>query len=137
MSAEGIPGALVIGAANGAGMAMATTIPIDHGLALGAIGGCCAYLASSVAIPLSSRIFYSIFSFIIGYLSGVLLLNWLSYNGAAAVLACLVSALASYVFGSLKRWSDGGPRPDWIEWASTLLGGLIPSFLKRGKRDDG
>lgn len=134
MSAEGVVGnAIVTGIANGGGVAMAgMMLTFDPNLALGSIGGCCMFLAASATIPWSSRVFYALGSCIMGYLVGIFVLGLGSYTGLAAIVACFVSALASWVVGSLKRWADGGPKPEWIEW----IGGFMPAFLQRGKRDE-
>ncbi|MDF2642988.1 MAG: hypothetical protein K0R45_2261 [Pseudomonas sp.] len=137
MSAELIPGVLASGAVNGGEAAItAYLFSFDHGMALAAIGGCCFFLGASAALPWSTRIFYGLGSCIIGYMFGIMMLNLLSYAGAAAFLACVASALASWIFGSLKRWADGGPRPEWVDWFVTLAKGFLPDFLKRGKRDE-
>ena len=136
MSAEAIPAAIVSGVATGGGVTLAYLFSFDHGMALAAIGGCCFFLGASAALPWSTRVFYALGSCIIGYIFGIMMLNLLSYNGAAAFLACVASALASWVFGSLKRWADGGPRPDWVDWFATFAKGFLPAFLKRGKRDE-
>lgn len=134
MAAESVVGsAIVTGVANSTGVAMAgLLLTFDQGLAMGSIGGCFMFLAASASLPWSSRLFYAIGSCIIGYLVGIFILGLGSYNGLAAIVACFVSALASWVVGSLKRWADGGPRPDWIEW----LAGFMPAFMQRGKRDE-
>ncbi|MBF8676205.1 hypothetical protein IRZ53_17570 [Pseudomonas fulva] len=137
MSAEGTAGALAIGMANGAGVALATQIPLDLGLLIGAATGCCGFLAASVKIPWGSRIFYGLFSFGAGYIAGWIALNFLEYNGLAAGVALIVASLASFMLGSLKDWSEGGPKPEWLDWGRDLLSGMVPSFLKRGKREDG
>jgi len=134
MAAESVVGGAVItGAANGSGVAMAWfMLTAEQSLAMGSIGGCCMFLAASATLPWSSRAFYAIGSCIIGYLVGIFILSLGSNNGLAAIAACIVSALASWVVGSLKRWADGGPRPDWIDWVA----GLMPAFMQRGKRDE-
>ncbi|AIR90512.1 putative holin [Pseudomonas cremoricolorata] len=137
MSAEGTAGALTMGLANGAGMAVATQIPLDYGLLLGAAGGCCGFLAASAKIPLGSRFLYGVFSFVAGYIAGVIAMNFTDYNGVTAGVALVVSSIASFMLGSLKDWRDGGPKPEWLDWGRDLLGGLIPPFFKRGKREDG
>ncbi|KPB95736.1 putative holin [Pseudomonas syringae group genomosp. 3] len=138
MAAESVVGAAVAtGVANGAGVAMAgLLLTTDQSLAMGAIGGCCMFLAASASIPWSSKIFYAIGSFIFGYLSGIFLIGLGSDTGLAALGACFVSALISWIVGSLKRWADGGPKPDWLEWVSGIVGNFLPAFLKRGKRDE-
>ena len=137
MSAGTQTGVLYDVATNGSDAAIATYLfSFDHSMALAAIGGCCFFLGASAALPLSTRIFYALGSCIIGYMFGVMMLNLLSYQGAASFLACVASALASWIFGSLKRWADGGPRPDWVDWFITLAKGFLPDFLKRGKRDE-
>lgn len=138
MSAESVVGsAIVTGAANGTGVALAGLLmTFDQNLALGSIGGCCMFLAASATLPWGSRLFYAIGSLIIGYLVGIYLIGVGSNTGLAAIVACFVSALASWVFGSLKRWADGGPKPEWLEWASGVAGNFLPAFLKRGKRDE-
>lgn len=137
MSAATIPGVLAGAGANGGDVAIATYLfSFDHGMALAAIGGCCFFLGASAALPWSTRIFYALGSCIIGYMFGIMMLNLLSYNGAASFMACVASALASWIFGSLKRWADGGPRPDWVDWFVNLARGFLPEFLKRGKRDE-
>ena len=137
MSADTTPGALLSSAAGGGDVAIAAYLfSFDHGMALAAIGGCCFFLGASAALPWSTRIFYAMGSCIIGYMFGIMMLSLLSYNGAASLLACITSALASWIFGSLKRWADGGPRPDWVDWFATLAKGFLPDFMKRGKRDD-
>jgi hypothetical protein len=137
MSAETIPGVLSGGGANGGEAALAAVLfSFDHGMALAAIGGCCFFLGASAALPWSTRIFYALGSCIIGYMFGVMMLNLLAYNGAASFLACVASALASWIFGSLKRWADGGPRPDWVDWFVNVGKGFLPDFLRRGKRDE-
>ncbi len=58
MAAESVVGAAVVtGVANGAGVAMAgLLLTTDQSLAMGAIGGCCMFLAASASIPWSSKI---------------------------------------------------------------------------------
>lgn len=133
MSADGISGAIVIGAATGSGVAAAAQIPIDHVVIMGAIGGCCAFLASTAELKWGSKILYAVFSFIAGYLAGLLVLEYYPYNVVAAFIALLISGLASGMFGSLKAWSEGGPKPGWVAWTERF----IPSALLRGKRDEG
>lgn len=134
MSAEGVVGGAVItGVANGTGVAMAgLLLTADQSLAMGSIAGCFFFLAASASLPWGSKILYAMGSCIIGYLSGIMLLSMWSNTAGSAIVACLVSALASWVVGSLKRWADGGPRPDWVDWFS----GFLPSFIKRGKSDE-
>ncbi|MDH0749509.1 phage holin family protein [Pseudomonas sp. GD03842] len=138
MAAESVLGsAIVTGAANGTGVALAgLLLTYDQSLAMGSIGGCCMFLAASASLPWSSRFFYAIGSFIVGYLSGILIFGLWSNIGLASIAACIVSALASWLVGSLKRWSDGGPKPEWLEWAGGIAGIFLPAFLKRGKRDE-
>jgi hypothetical protein len=138
MAAESVVGSAVATvAANGTGVAVAgLLLTYDQSLAMGAIGGCCMFLAASASLPWSSRFFYSLGSFIVGYLFGIFIFGVWSNIGLAALLACLVSALASWLVGSLKRWSDGGPKPEWLEWASGIAGMFLPAFVKRGKPDE-
>lgn len=133
MSAEGISGALIVGAASGAGVVSSTQIPIDHVIIMGAIGGCCAFLASTAELRWGSKILYAMFSFIAGYLAGLGILILYPYNVVAAAVALVISALASTMFGSLKAWSEGGSKPSWVEFFERF----IPSGLLRGKRDEG
>ncbi|MGV6396970.1 putative holin [Pseudomonas caspiana] len=138
MAAESVVGsAIAMGAANGTGVALAgLLLTYDQSLAMGSLGGCFMFLAASASLPWSSRFFYAIGSFIVGYFFGILILGAWSNIGLASLTACLVSALASWFVGSLKRWSDGGPKPDWLDWASGIAGIFLPAFLKRGKRDE-
>lgn len=134
MSAEGIQGAITVGVATGAGVVSATQIPIDHVIIMGAIGGCCAFLASSTNLSWGSMVLYAVFSFIAGYLVGLGILIIYPYNVVAAGGALLISALASTMFGSLKAWSEpDGKKPGWVEFFERF----IPSGFLRGKRDDG
>ncbi|MFG0917253.1 MULTISPECIES: putative holin [Pseudomonas] len=133
MSADGISSAIIVGAATGAGVVSATQIPIDHVIIMGAIGGCCAFLASTAELKWGSKILYAVFSFIAGYLAGLGILILYPYNVVAAGVALVISALASTMFGSLKAWSEGGKKPAWVEFFERF----IPSGLLRGKRDEG
>jgi len=134
MSAEGVTTALVVnGITSGSGVAVAgMLLTADQSLGLGAIGGCCMFLAASATLPIGSKILYAIFSFIVGYFVGILVLGVWSNTAGAAIASCFVSAVVSWFAGSLKAWSEGGPRPDWID----LLLGLMPAFLQRGKKNE-
>lgn len=138
MAAESVvSSAIVTGTANGSGVALAWFMfSAEQSIALGSIGGCCMFLAASATLPWSSRIFYAIGSCIFGFLSGIFVISLGSNSAGGAVAALIVSSLASWLIGSLKAWSDGGPKPGWLDWAQEVAGVFLPSFLKRGKPDD-
>lgn len=134
MSAEGLASsAAIAGLQTGTGVAMAGLMfTADQSLGMGAIAGAFMFCAASATLGWGSKILYAIGSIVLGYFAGILALYFWSNVAAGAIMACMVSALASFVVGSLKRWSDGGPRPDWVDWA----GSLLPSFMTRGKRNE-
>jgi hypothetical protein len=138
MAAESVlSSAIVTGTTNGAGVALAgLLLTYDQSLAMGSIGGCFMFLAASASLPWSSRFFYAVGSFIVGYLFGILIFGLWSNIGLASIAACVVSSLASWLVGSLKRWSDGGPKPEWLDWAGSIASIFLPAFLRRGKKDE-
>ena len=115
MSAE-----VIAGTAAGV-TAASVALVLDQSLAMASVGGCAFYLAVSVAIPLQTRLFFSIGSFILGYITG---LAFLSYGGLgiySVVSAFGASALGSSIFGSLHKWADGGPAPRWLLFIAKFL----------------
>jgi predicted Co/Zn/Cd cation transporter (cation efflux family) len=126
MSAEAIAG-------TAAGVTAASVaLVFDQSLAMASVGGCFLYLGVSIAIPVQTRIFFSLGSFVLGYIVGM---GFMSYGGVdpyAAVSAFLSSATGSAVFGSLHKWFDGGETPVWIKFFSKLL----PFSWKKGGSDE-
>lgn len=94
----------------------------DQGMALAALGGCFFFLGVSASFPVSTRVFFSLGSCILGYMCGMLTAAHEGWVPFAGVTAFGVAALGSTVFGSLHAWGQGGPTPRWI----LLLIKLIP-----------
>lgn len=122
MSAEVIAG-------TAAGVAAASVaLVLDQNLAMASIGGCAFYLAVSVTIPLQTRLFFSVGSFILGYITGLMFLSYGGLGVYSVVSAFVSSALGSSIFGSLHRWADGGATPRWL----IFLVKFIPFSWKKG-----
>ncbi len=85
-------------------------------------------LAVSVTIPLQTRFFFAVGSFILGYLVGLILMSTGELGVYAAITSFIASALGSSIFGSLHKWADGGPTPKWI----LFLTKLFPFSIKKG-----
>ena len=90
------------------------------------------FLAVSVAIPLQTRLFFGIGSFILGYISGLLLISYSGMSMWATITAFVASALGSSIFGSLHNWGNGGPTPRWILFIVRFL----PFGLKKSDRNE-
>lgn len=90
------------------------------------------FLAVSVAIPLQTRLFFGIGSFILGYISGLLLISYSGMSMWATIMAFVASALGSSIFGSLHNWGNGGPTPRWILFIVRFL----PFGLKKSDRNE-
>lgn len=122
MSAEVIAG-------TAAGVAAAgVALVLDQSLAMASVGGCAFYLAVSVTIPFQTRIFFSIGSVILGYITGLMILSYAGLGVFSVVSAFAASALGSSVFGSLHKWAEGGPMPRWIGFLARFL----PFSWKKG-----
>lgn len=108
MSAEVIAGTAA--GVTAAGVALV----LDQSLAMASIGGVFFFLAVSITIPLQTRMFFSMGSFVLGYIVGLAIMGYADISAYAAASAFASSALGSSVFGSLHKWSDGGPTPKWV-----------------------
>jgi len=125
MSAEVMVGATATAAGIGvAGLALA----FDQNLAMASAGGLAMFLAVSATIPLQTRFFFGIGSFILGYIIGLMMIPSENLGSYAPFLAFLSSALGSTMFGSLHGWVSGGPTPQWVEW----LVKMSPIKFKKG-----
>lgn len=122
MSAE-----VAVAAAAGVGTAGLALI-FDQNLALASAGGLAFMLAVSVTIPLQTRFFFGVGSFILGYLVGLSIMAYGNLDPLAALLSFVASALGSSIFGSLHKWADGGPTPKWVLFITKL----IPFSMKKG-----
>lgn len=122
MSAE-----VIAGTAAGVGVASAALI-YDQNLAMASAGGLAFMLAVSVAIPLQTRFWFGIGSFILGYLTGLLCITTGNLGGFAPIIAFFSSAIGSSVFASLHKWSEGGQTPAWIRFIARFL----PFSMKKG-----
>lgn len=90
------------------------------------------FLAASPSLPFGSKLLYAIASCVVGYFVGILILGYWSNTAGAALGACIISGLASGMFGSLKAWSEGGNKPSWVDFFQSFL----PAFMTRGKSDE-
>ena len=122
MSAEVIAGTAA--GVTAAGVALV----LDQSLAMASIGGACFYLAVSATIPLQTRLFFSIGSFILGYIVGLMFMSYGGLGVYSVVSSFSASAIGSSVFGSLHRWADGGPTPRWLNFLVKFL----PFSWKKG-----
>lgn len=124
-------GEVIAATAAGVGAASAAFV-IDQNLAMASAGGLAMFLAVSVAIPLQTRMFFGIGSFILGYIAGMLLISYGDLSIYATITAFVASALGSSVFGSLHSWGNGGPTPRWILFITKFL----PFGLKKSDRNE-
>lgn len=115
MSAEVIAGTAA--GVTAAGVALV----LDQSLAMASIGGVFMFLAVSVAIPIQTRMFFSMGSFVLGYIVGLAIMSYGDINAFAAASAFASSALGSSIFGSLHQWFNGGATPWWVTFLSKLL----------------
>lgn len=124
-------GEVIAATAAGVGVASAAFV-FDQNLAMASAGGVFMFLAVSITIPLQTRFFFSVGSFILGYITGLL---FMAYSGAgvyAAFGALASSSLGSSVFGSLHTWANGGPTPRWLLFIVRFL----PFGLKKSDRNE-
>lgn len=126
MSAEVIAGTAAGVAAAGAALVF------DQSLAMASTGGCFFFLAVSITIPLQTRLFFSVGSFILGYIVGLMFMAYGGLSGIAAGLAFVASALGSSLFGSLHNWANGGPTPRWVMFIVRFL----PFSMKKSDPHD-
>lgn len=122
MSAE-----VIVGTAAGVGVA-GMALVFDQNLAMASAGGIAFMLAVSVTIPLQTRFFFGVGSFVLGYIVGLLMMSYGNLGVFAAIVAFGSSALGSTVFGSLHGWFSGGKTPAWV----SFLLKLSPFRLKKG-----
>lgn len=122
MSAE-----VMVGTAAGVGAA-GMALVFDQNLAMASAGGIAFMLAVSVTIPLQTRLFFGIGSFVLGYIVGLLMMSYGNLGVFAAVVAFTSSALGSTIFGSLHGWVSGGKTPAWVSFIAKLL----PFSFKKG-----
>lgn len=108
MSAEVIAGTAA--GVTAAGVALV----LDQSLAIASVGGVFMYLGVSIAIPIQTRMFFSMGSFVFGYLVGLIMMNYAGVSAYAAAAAFIASGLGSSTFGSLHKWANGGPTPKWV-----------------------
>jgi hypothetical protein len=108
MSAEVIAGTAA--GVTAAGVALV----LDQSLAMASIGGVFFFLAVSITIPLQTRMFFSLGSFVLGYIVGLAVMSYGGLSVYAAASAFGSSAIGSSLFGSLHKWADGGPTPKWV-----------------------
>lgn len=126
MSAEAIAGTAA--GVTTAGLAMM----LDQSLLMASAGGCFLYLAYSVTIPIQTRFFASLGSFVLGCIVGAF---FMAYGGVeiwAAICAFISSSTGATAIGSVHRWLDGGPMPKWIRFVSKIL----PFTWKKGDSGD-
>jgi hypothetical protein len=121
MSAEVIAGTAA--GVTAAGVALV----LDQNIAMASIGGVFMFLAVSVAIPLQTRAFFSIGSFILGYLVGLFMMTYGGLEIYAAISALIASGLGSSIFASLYQWFDGGKMPFWVAFLTKFL----PAGMKK------
>lgn len=124
-------GEVIAATAAGVGAASAALI-FDQNLAMASAGGLAFFLAVSVAIPIQTRFFFAIGSFILGYITGLLFIAYGSWSIFAALTAFSASALGSSIFGSLHTWANGGPTPRWV----MFIVRLSPFGLKKSDPHD-
>lgn len=133
MSAESI-----VATAAGVGAASAALV-YDQSLAMASAGGLAMFLGVSAAIPIQKRFFFSVGSFILGYLVGLFCIATAAnttdpeailhkLGTMAPLIAFASSAFASSIFGSLQKWADGGPKPRWVSFFAKFL----PFSMKKG-----
>lgn len=120
-------GEIALGAAAGVGTAVGVFV-FDQNLAMASAGGVAFLLAVSVTIPLQKRLWFSIGSFILGYIVGLFSMAYGGYSLYAPLLAFVSSALGSSAFASLHNWVEGGVKPAWLDW----LARMSPIRLKKG-----
>lgn len=121
MSAEVIAGTAA--GVTAAGVALV----LDQSLAMASIGGVFMFLAVSITIPIQTRMFFSIGSFVLGYIVGVAVMNYAGLSAWAAAAAFASSGLGSSLFGSLHVWVNGGAMPWWV----SLISKMLPFGLKK------
>jgi len=115
MSAEVIAGTAA--GVTAAGVALV----LDQSLAMGSIGGVMMFLAVSITIPIQTRMFFSLGSFVLGYIVGLGFMSYADISAYAAFSAFVSSALGSSVFGSLHKWGNGGPTPKWVMFIAKFM----------------
>ena len=115
MSAEVIAGTAA--GVTAAGVALV----LNQSLAMASVGGVMMFLAVSITIPIQTRMFFSLGSFILGYIVGLAIMGYAEISAYAAASSFVSSALGSSIFGSLHQWVNGGPKPMWISFFSKLL----------------
>lgn len=120
-------GEVVIATAAGVGAA-GVALVIDQNLAMASAGGAFFFLAASVAIPLQSRLFYGVGSFVLGYVFGLLSMAITETTVWGGIAAFVAAALGSYIFGSLKNWAEGGQEPAIIKFITKFF----PFGIKKG-----
>lgn len=126
MSAEAIAG-------TAAGVTAASVAMVfDQGLVMASVGGCFLYLGVSVSIPMQTRIFFSLGSFVLGYIVGMWFMSYGGVDLYAAAAAFVASSTGSTAVGSLHKWFDGGEIPPWLKFFAKLL----PFSWKKGGSDD-
>ena len=108
MSAEVIAGTAA--GVTAAGVALV----LDQSLAMASVGGVMMFLAVSITIPIQTRMFFSIGSFVLGYIVGLAIMSYADISALAAAASFCSSALGSSVFGSLHKWGSGGDTPKWV-----------------------
>lgn len=115
MSAEVIAGTAA--GVTAAGVALV----LNQSLAMASVGGVMMFLAVSITIPIQTRMFFSLGSFVLGYIVGLAIMGYAEISAYAAAASFASSALGSSVFGSLHKWADGGPVPKWISFMAKFM----------------
>lgn len=126
MSAEAIAGTAA--GVTTTGLAMM----LDQSLLMASAGGCFLYLAYSVSIPIQTRFFASMGSFVLGCIVGAIFMTFGGLEIWAAIGALISSATGATAVGSVHRWFDGGPMPKWIRFFVKF----IPFTWKKGGSGD-
>lgn len=124
-------GEVIAATAAGVGAASAAFV-IDQNLAMASAGGLAFFLAVSVAIPLQTRLFFGIGSFILGYITGLVFIAYGDWSIYAAITAFSASALGSSIFGSIHAWNNGGPPPRLLMFILRFL----PFNMKKSDPND-
>ena len=113
--------------------AAGVALVLDQSLAMASIGGVFFFLAVSITIPLQTRMFFSLGSFVLGYIVGVGVMSYCGVTAYAYAAAFFSSGLGSTVFGSLHKWGNGGPTPKWV----LFFAKFVPfSWKKTGGSND-
>lgn len=119
-----------------AGVVLAVLAAMNPYAAAGAAFGCCFYLAFPSASRGLQRLLYAVFSWGVGYASGVFFYgDGPPYSQKSMLVSAVFSAVAVLVFvawGSIIR-RDGNLPP----WFQSLLDVVFPFRNKRGDNDAG